>query len=189
MELKSAYAIVVLGAAVWKDGRASPALERRTRHAIALHQQGLAPILVLSGGLGRHPPTEAKAMAEICMGEGVPQAALLLEGRSTNTFENVAFSAALLREKRVNSVLVVSDAYHLPRAKMCFRYLGFIATGSAAVAGPTTPWYRTARYWLREIVAIPYYRLSLSRRMKALGFNAGDAIGSLSETQKPRLEN
>ncbi len=45
-------AIIVLGAAVWPGGRASPALAARMQHAIALYRAGYAAHLILSGGVG-----------------------------------------------------------------------------------------------------------------------------------------
>ncbi len=68
-------AIILLGAAVWRDGP-SPTLRRRTLHSAALWHAGTAPIIVVCGGLGRHPPTEAAAMANLLQAAGVPAAAI-----------------------------------------------------------------------------------------------------------------
>ena len=172
--VRDAEAIVVFGAAVWSGGRASPTLKRRTLHAKDLYEKGIAPTIVLSGGLGRHAPSEAEVMASLCREAGVEDAALVLEDRSTNTFENVAFSAQLLRSRGLSRVLVVSDAYHLPRIKLCFRYLGFETHGSAppAIAAPTTN-ARIARAWLREMAALPWYFLTLPWQMKSARRAAG----------------
>lgn len=167
MELKPADAIVVLGAAVWAGGKPSPTLERRTRHAVAFHQRGLAPLIILSGGLGLHPPTEAEAMAAICKDASVPDDVLLLEDCSTSTFDNVQFSADLLWQRDANSVIVVTDRFHMPRAAMCFRYLGFETQTSASPSSnfPGSRW-RRLRAWAREILALPYYRVMLSKRLQ-----------------------
>lgn len=164
----AADAIVVFGAAVWSGGKASPTLMRRTLHAVDLHKQGLAPLIVLSGGMGKHPPTEAEAMAFLCRDAGVEDAALILEDRSTTTFENVAFSAEMLRTRGLSRVLVVSDAYHLPRIKLCFRYLGFDTRGSAPARDiAPTKRSRVIRAWLREMAALPWYFLTLPWQMKS----------------------
>ena len=51
--------IVVLGAAVWPGGQPSPALQRRVMHAVDLMQRGYAAYLLVTGGMGQYPPTEA----------------------------------------------------------------------------------------------------------------------------------
>lgn len=173
----AADAIVVFGAAVWTGGKASPTLRRRTLHAVDLYKQGLAPLIVLSGGLGKHPPTEAEAMASLCRDAGIADQALLLEDRSTTTFENVAFSAALLQTRGLSRVLVVSNAYHLPRIKLCFRYIGFDTLGSAPPSeAASTKHQRVLQAWLREIAALPWYCLTLPWQMKS-ACRAADATG------------
>jgi len=168
--LSVADAIVVLGAAVWPNGEPSPTLKRRTLHAANLYRSGAAPLVVLSGGTGKHPPAEAEVMASLCTGAGVDAAALIVEDRSTTTFENVAFSAEILRALGLSKVLVVSDAYHLPRAKMCFRYLGFETIASVPPNGAIpTRRRRIVMSWLRELVALPWYRLTIRRQMHTAG--------------------
>src|SRR5262245_28928184 len=89
------HAIVVLGARVAPDGRASAALERRMRLAITLYQSGAAPLLVLSGG-GREDVPEAEVMRQLALAAGVPASAVLLEPRSCSTLENATETAKLL---------------------------------------------------------------------------------------------
>src|SRR5690606_5264267 len=110
--------IVVLGCRVRPDGSASLALARRTRHAAALYRRGLAPRIVLTGGVGAHPPSEARAAAAIARAEGVPEEALILEERSTSTEENAREARRRIDARRV---LVVTDAYHVFRAERVFR--------------------------------------------------------------------
>jgi uncharacterized SAM-binding protein YcdF (DUF218 family) len=69
-----------------------------------LFLQGLAPLLIFSGGLGtitRHLMTtpEAEVFAAIAERAGVPRDRMLIEGRSTNTGENVSFTKQLLAER------------------------------------------------------------------------------------------
>jgi uncharacterized SAM-binding protein YcdF (DUF218 family) len=145
-----ADAIVVLGCALDENGGPTPALERRTRHGIALYRAGTAPLLVLSGG--GHPRPEAAAMVEIARAAGVPEAALLLEDRSRNTFENAAFTVPLLAERGATRVVVVSDFYHLPRARLMFRLAGLAV--AAAAAPPRPPLRRLPPLILREAAAM-----------------------------------
>lgn len=72
-------------------------------HAAGLYRQGLAPLILFSGGLGRFTggweQTEAGLFAQTAMNQGVPADAILIEDRSTNTGENIRFSRELLRER------------------------------------------------------------------------------------------
>ncbi|MDD9908971.1 MAG: YdcF family protein [Ahrensia sp.] len=161
-------ALVVLGAAVWSGGVASPTLRRRTIHAARLYKEGAARLVVLSGGLGKHAPEEAHVMADICIEEGVSRDVLVLEAQSTSTFENVAFSAIELEKRGIEQVIVVTDAYHIPRARMCFRHLGYRVAGSAPDHNiATTRFYRRLYHWLRELAALPWYRLTMANRLQA----------------------
>src|SRR5262245_11414330 len=91
-----ANAIVVLGARIVGDGRASPALARRIELGIALFKAGLAKRLVLSGG-GRGQERaimrEADFMRATAIAAGVPSDALLVERESHNTSENATEAA------------------------------------------------------------------------------------------------
>jgi uncharacterized SAM-binding protein YcdF (DUF218 family) len=117
-----ADAIVVLGCAV-RGNEPSPALRRRVECGVACFRRGDAPILLLCGG-GPGARPEAEIMQEIALASGVPIAAILLEPRSSNTFENAAEAARLMRAKGLASVVLVSDRYHLPRAALLFRRAG-----------------------------------------------------------------
>lgn len=151
-------ALVVLGAAVWDRERPSPTLRRRTAHAAELYRSGRADLIIGSGGLGRFPPTEAEMIGRLLAEAGVPQTVFLREDSSHTTLENILFSARLLRARGIDRVVVVSDKYHLPRAVMCFRALGFAATGSGPDrADSGTPLRKWIYSYLRECLALPWY--------------------------------
>src|SRR5574341_174736 len=78
-------AIIVLGSAVWPGGRASPSLAARIQHAIALYRAGYASHLILSGGLGGNPPSEAEVMRRLATNSGVPADAVILDDASHST--------------------------------------------------------------------------------------------------------
>jgi len=113
-------AIVIAGCRVMPDGRASPALARRTRLAVALYHEGRAPRLVCTGGKGEPPPplSEAEAAARLAREWGVPDAAIVREDRSRTTWQNAAFTAELIDARRV---CVVSDSTHVFRCRRMFR--------------------------------------------------------------------
>ena len=80
---------VVLGAAVWSGGRPSPTLARRADHAIALYHTGQIDAILGCGGLGKHPPTEAQVIGDLCRASGIPDSVLHTEDRSMTTRENL----------------------------------------------------------------------------------------------------
>ena len=143
-------AIVVLGCRVGADGVPSASLDRRVRHAVELWRRGVAPRLVLTGGAGEGEPiAEARAAARLARELGVPDAALLIEERSTSTEENARFARDALGGGRV---LVVSDAYHVARGERVFgRY--FAEAEGAGVRGAPIGGA------LREVLALAIYAL------------------------------
>ena len=146
-------AIIVAGCRVKPNGTPSPALKRRTRAAVALWNQGLAPKIILTGGLGDHPPTEAAAAAAYARRLGVPARALIHAGRSTSTEENARFAAQVSAARRV---IVVTDSYHVFRSRRVFaRHFPEVA-GYGSTPGPG-PRIKGA---LREVAAIAWYGLA-----------------------------
>lgn len=76
------------------------------RRAAELYRQGLAPVVLFTGGLGRNtegllPEPEAVRFAGVAMECGVPETAILLEPESTNTAENILFTRRLLEQRGI----------------------------------------------------------------------------------------
>lgn len=90
--------------------------------------QGWAPVLILSGGLGRLTKnmwlqTEAEKFASLAEKMGVPKEAILVENRSTNTGENILFTKQLLEEKQLHyqRFIVVQKPYMERRSLATFQ--------------------------------------------------------------------
>lgn len=127
----TAGAIVVLGGGVspTNHGESFPNLEfgaDRVWHGARLFQAGKAPLVLLTGGSDPdHSATsEAEAMQRFMVDLGVPGQAMVLEGRSRNTSQNAEYSAEILAEQGVSRILLVTSAYHMPRAKGLFEAQG-----------------------------------------------------------------
>lgn len=95
-----------------------------------LYLKGLAPFVIISGGLGKitknlWKKTEAEKFAEIVCGMGVPKEKLLLETQSSNTGENIIFSRELVLSKSiaVNSLIAVNKPYMERRSYAAIRKL------------------------------------------------------------------
>lgn len=118
--------IFLLGGRVKPDGSLSPALARRTALCAELFGRGFAQYIMASGGKGGDEPvSEAEAMSAELVRLGVPKDAVIPEDTSTNTWMNFENSAKLLeamglisagQEEREDTILIVSSAYHIPRA-------------------------------------------------------------------------
>jgi len=159
--------IIVLGAAVWEGHRPSPALRRRVLHGVSLWKQGAADYLLVTGGLGKYPPAEARIMETLAAEEGVPPEKILSENQSTSTFESGVRCARIMRDRGWSRTLLVTDGYHLPRSLLVFRSRGLVAEGSPANRGGnenTSPhrWF----YMAREIIAYLWYRIRITAENK-----------------------
>ncbi|AVO39701.1 YdcF family protein [Pukyongiella litopenaei] len=153
-------AALVLGAAVRPDGSPSPALCRRTAHAIALFHAGKVGAIIGCGGPGDHAPTEAEAIRRICRASGLPDAMVHLEDRSANTAGNLRNARPILDRLGIAGAVIVTDRYHAPRARLAARRLGLCATLSCpAPAG--APRLRLLKSRLRELPAWLWYFLTL----------------------------
>ena len=141
-----ADAIVVLGCP------APDALKRRLERGMRLYHDRAAPLLLLSGG-GAGPMPEAEIMRELALARGMPKSALLVEPASRNTVENAREAARLLRPECRNSVLLVSDRAHLPRAALLFRLAGLRVAGRAGIPPRSLLWETGAA--IRECAALP----------------------------------
>ena len=113
-------AVVVLGCRVRPDGTPSPTLIRRVEAGARLVLAGKATRLVLSGGKVGSDVSEAAAALPHALGTGLSRDAISLEERSRTTDEN-ALEVARLLGSRERSILVVTDAYHVPRSVRLFR--------------------------------------------------------------------
>jgi len=150
--------IVVLGAAVWNGGLPSPALKRRLLHAVSLFKKGKANYLLVTGGLGKYPPTEASVMKELALKQGLNSENILVEDKGKSTFQSVLESIRIIREHNWTNAIVVSDPYHLFRALLVFRCFNIRVIGSAAKGGKeANKLWKWSYYYLREYIALPWY--------------------------------
>ena len=151
---------VVLGTQVLPGGRPSHTLDARVRHAARLHAGGRIDRVVVTGGVGRHPPSEAEVMARILREEGVPKDAVVLEDEAESTWDSARLVAAIAAKEGVSGVLVVTDPLHCVRTAAAFRRAGLIARTEPVYSSPMwrVPWLRRGQF-LRESGALVWYRV------------------------------
>ena len=155
-----AEAIVVLGAAQY-DGRPSPALEQRLDHALELYDEGLAPVVVVTGGrIEGDRFTEATAGYNYLRERGVPDEAIRKEVQGSSTYESLAATARFLREEGISEVLLVSSPAHALRIEGIAEAVGLDATVSPADGSTSLP------SLLRETAAVSLGRVIGYRRLE-----------------------
>jgi len=129
---RPAPVIVVPGARVLPDGSPGDSLRARTRKAVELYRRGLSSKLLFTGGQGDYGRPESIVAAELAKTLGVPAGDILREDRSHSTRENARYAAKICREHGWRQLIVVSDPYHLWRARYLFAREGLIAYPSPA---------------------------------------------------------
>ena len=160
-------AIVVMGAAQY-DGRPSPQLQARLDHAFDLWSAGVAATVVVTGG--NQPGdrfTEADASADYLIGKGVPDAAILRENVAHTSYDSLAGAAALLRDRGLQSVLLVSDPFHSLRIRLIAQELGLTAYVSPTRTSPVQGSAETRRE-LKEALGVAVGRIIGFRRLVTL---------------------
>jgi uncharacterized SAM-binding protein YcdF (DUF218 family) len=164
-EMRPADAIVVLGAAQY-DGRPSPVLQARLDHALYLYRQGMAPLLVTTGG--KEPGdqfTEAEAGESYLVGRGVASGRVLTEDQGRSSYESLHNVAAIARAHGIHSILLVSDPLHSARIKQMSLDLGF-ANAYTSPAGYQVLNRSTdtkLQELTRETASLTLYKLGLDR--------------------------
>ena len=145
-------AIIVLGCRVQPDGTPSLALQARTRKAVELYHEGYAERIILTGGVGEYAPAESVAAMNYAIDNWeMDPNVFLLEEESTSTEENAEFAKQAFPAG--DSVLVVSDSYHILRSEKVFgRYFSNV-DGVGRVPIPTV----RIKGALREVVALVVY--------------------------------
>lgn len=157
-----ADAVLVLGR-VLVDNQPSEVFRARLRHGLELWRAGLAPRLIVAGGLTGHASrSEADAGREQLLAWGVPAERVAIEDRSRHTLENLFNVREALRREGDHQLLLVSDPLHLERAATLARGLGLVITCSPATAAPPQPgtagWYLRA---LREAYLLHWYHVGV----------------------------
>lgn len=152
-------AIIVLGAAQY-DGEPSPVFQGRLDHAYSLWDEGTAPLIVTTGS--NQPGdrvTEGFAGFEYLRFEGVPETALLVITDGASTWEQLVATARQLRQRDLDSVVLVSDPYHALRLTQIADEVGLHASVSS------TDGTTSIRNLARETAAVSLGRILGYRRV------------------------
>ncbi|MBL4823800.1 MAG: YdcF family protein [SAR324 cluster bacterium] len=146
-EKHSSDAIVVASAGVHGSGAPSPGSTLRAHAAAKLFLEGVAPLVIITGGVTEpyFPPVNIKGMAIILQGMGVPADNIIIENRSADTYRNGVETLKILKRLELKTVILVSHDYHLFRLVSVFKKLGVEAYAYAANKSypqESIPWWR-----------------------------------------------
>lgn len=141
--------LIVLGARV-KGEMMTKALLFRVEAALEYLRENPNTKVIASGGQGPGEDiTEAEAMRRYFVANGIDEDRILLEDRSTTTFENLSFSRELIGEDA--SVVIVSNDFHVYRASIIGKRLDFAEVHTLA---GRTPAIAIFKLWSREYFAV-----------------------------------
>src|SRR5579864_5015875 len=108
-----ADAIAVLGAALY-NGRPSPVFRARLDHAATLYQRGLAPVVLVTGGVGvRDSLNEANVGRDYLVRVGLPSEAVIPLAGGHDTYSSIEQVQRWFDGKDSRRVLLVSDGFHM----------------------------------------------------------------------------
>jgi uncharacterized SAM-binding protein YcdF (DUF218 family) len=93
----------------------------RIEKTVELYKESWAPIIIFSGAAAEGDVSNAEAMRNISVKQGVPRADILIEEKSVDTAENAQFTAAIIREKGYGSMILVTSPYHQRRTMELFK--------------------------------------------------------------------
>jgi vancomycin permeability regulator SanA len=122
---------LVLGSKVERSGLPSPSLQARLDETVALYRAGYFRTVIVSGGLGKEGFDEAAVMKAYLRANGLPDESIIADNQGDNTYYSAKHAAVILRERNLHSILVISQYYHLPRARLALRGFGVPVIHSA----------------------------------------------------------
>lgn len=144
--------VVVLGAGLIGE-RVTPLLASRIRKGIKVYKANPGSKLIMSGGQGPDEVvSEAFAMKNYALEQGIDENDIILEDKSTSTEENIIFSKKFIPVDK--SFAVVTNYYHVYRALVQARTLGFRCIGY----GAPTKFYFTLNAFIREFIGYLYFK-------------------------------
>ena len=122
---------LVLGSKVELDGTPSGRLRARLDRTLELHRAGYFPFVIVSGGTGGEGYDEALVMRDYLVSQGVPADHVIMDSGGTTTFASAQHAIRIAREHRFESIFVVSQYFHLPRARLALQRFGVLTVYSA----------------------------------------------------------
>ncbi len=140
--------------------------DERVRQAAMLFKQGLAPVLLLSGGESLMGISVPELLRRQALANGVPESALLYERGSTSTAEQARALRPLLEARGARRAIVITSSYHTRRTRILFRRSFAGSPVEIRVYPVQQDVFRPEGWWTRdqdtETVVLEYIKLVLA---------------------------
>ncbi len=160
-QAQSADLIIVMGAAEYR-GRPSPVLRARLDHALLLWQGHLAPLVMTTGGRGGDPTfTEADVGRSYLMDRGIPATAIITESDGSTTMQSITAASERMSRMQLHSCILVSDGYHIFRAKRMLQHQGIQVFGSPRESSYMSPEHAWMLYF-RQAFAFTLWKAGIT---------------------------
>jgi uncharacterized SAM-binding protein YcdF (DUF218 family) len=171
---QQADAIVVLGASrerndpAWEGDVSSAMGIERVRYAARIAKVTQLPILISGGSPLSSPPSEAELMTEV-MEKDLGVSVKWQEKNSRTTWENATLSASILKPAGVKRIVLVTQAFHMARARWCFERQGFEVI-AAPMGFMGTPSGKPLGGWMPESKAIAQSMILLNEAIGLVAY-------------------
>ena len=143
--------VIILGAQV-RGTVPSKTLKSRIQCAADYLKENTEAIVICSGGQGRGEDiTEAQAIKQGLTANGISPKRILLEEKSTDTVENIAYSKLLIPDASSKKILLITSDFHTFRAKQIGKKQGL---SNLFASGTSEFMITTVSYYVREVLAV-----------------------------------
>ena len=123
---------IILGSRIEDNGTPSPGLAARLDRGAALFRQGFVKHIITTGERERNGYTEGEVMRNYLSARGVPSDAIIAEDYAKNTWENARDSIVIMHKRGWHSAIIVSEFFHIHRARWFFREQGLTEVHTAS---------------------------------------------------------
>ena len=177
-DLSPAQAAIILGAAVYKDGKLSPILKERVDTALAVYKSGLVEKILMSGDNSSKNYNEVSPVHQYLLDSGVPAEDIFLDYAGFDSYDTMYRAKSVFG---VESAIIVTQTFHLSRSLFIANNLGIKSEGINPPADKST-WYNYLRETLSVVKAV--YDISFKSDPTYLGEEipiTGDGRESVGE--------
>lgn len=130
-DIGTADVALVLGSKVELDGTPSTRLRARLDRTLELYRAGYFPDVIASGGTGKEGFDEAIVMRDYLVANGIPGEHVIVDSGGLTTFLSARNASEIARQRKLKSVFVISQYFHLPRSRLALKRFGFSHVYSA----------------------------------------------------------
>ncbi|HZU41578.1 MAG TPA: YdcF family protein [Terriglobales bacterium] len=157
-EVRHADVIVVFGAAEYA-GHPSPVYRARLDHAYDLFRQGIAPVVITTGGAGEDPQfSEGGVGHDYLVHRGIPESAVIAETQGANTAQSAERVATIMKANGMHNLVAVSDAYHEYRIKQLLEGQGVTVFAAPRPGSLPHSFHQRVLAVLREAVSYTLWK-------------------------------